>query len=176
MADSAALCDFLFFCEKEMARLIVLFLFIVFQFNNEAKGQKIYDPSANPEKEISNALIEASSSDKHVLLMIGGNWCPWCRMLHGFFEENQKVNALLEKRYEMVKVNYSKENKNLTTLAKYDFPQRFGFPVLVVLDSQGKRIHTQSTVCLEEGKGYNEKRVLEFLKNWSSQALDPSGY
>lgn len=159
-----------------MARLIVLLLFIAFQFNSEAKAQSIYDPSAKPEKEITNAVNEASSSDKHVLLMIGGNWCPWCKMLDGFFKENQKVNALLEKRYELVKVNYSKENKNLTTLAKYKYPQRFGFPVLVVLDANGERIHTQSTVCLEEGKGYNEKRVLEFLKNWSSQAMDPSNY
>jgi hypothetical protein len=83
---------------------------------------------------------------------------------------------MLDSHYELVKVNYSKENKNKEILAKYGFSQRFGFPVLVVLDENGRRIHTQSTVCLEQDKGYNQKRVEEFLKNWRPEALAPSGY
>ena len=62
-------------------------------------------------------------------------------------------------------VNYSKENKNLAEMKKLEFPQRFGFPVFVILDSNGKRIHTQNSSYLEEGDGYSKKKVIDFLTN-----------
>lgn len=50
-------------------------------------------------------------------------------------------------------------------------PQRFGFPVFVVLDESGKVLHIQDSSFLEEGKGYNEEKVLRFLKSWIPQAI-----
>jgi hypothetical protein len=50
-------------------------------------------------------------------------------------------------------------------------PQRFGFPVLVVLNSNGQRIHTQDSGLLESGDGYDPKKVIGFLKNWTPAAL-----
>jgi hypothetical protein len=73
-------------------------------------------------------------------------------------------------------VNYSKENKNLPLLKELEFPQRFGFPCLVVINKDGKRIHTQDTSYLESGEGYDPKKVLGFLNSWSVKALDPSAY
>jgi len=72
----------------------------------------------------------------------------------------------------VVKVNYSKENKNVDVLEQLEKPQRFGFPVLVILDSDGRRIHTQDTGLLESGDGYDHKKVLNFLKNWTPNALN----
>ncbi|MCD6111802.1 MAG: hypothetical protein J7J86_00890 [Bacteroidales bacterium] len=73
-------------------------------------------------------------------------------------------------------VNYSKENKNKEVLEELEFPQRFGFPVLVILNNDGKRIHTQNSAYLEEGKTYNRKKIIDFLNNWSVKALDPKTY
>jgi len=82
----------------------------------------------------------------------------------------------MEKNYVRVMVNYSKENKNLDVLEKLGFPQRFGFPVLVILNDKGERIHTQNSAFLEEDGGYSIKKVAGFLKNWSPDALNPSHY
>lgn len=57
-----------------------------------------------------------------------------------------------------------------------EYPQRFGFPVFVILDSVGKRIHTQNSAYLEEGEGYSKKKVLDFLTNWSPEVLNPNLY
>jgi thioredoxin-related protein len=159
-----------------MQNYLFFFLVIGLNFSGFSQKDKPYNPNANPTTEIEEKLNLIEDSEKHLILMVGGNWCPWCRMLSEYFETNEEVEALLEDNFEVVKVNYSKENKNKETLAKYGFPQRFGFPVLVVLDKNGHRVHTQNTVCLEEGKGYNDKRVKEFLKNWSYKALQPSSY
>lgn len=78
--------------------------------------------------------------------------------------------------YVFIMLNTSKENKNLDILANLDYPQRFGFPVLVVLDQEGNRIHTQNSVFLEKEKSYDEKVVLNFLKHWTPAAIDPANY
>lgn len=73
-------------------------------------------------------------------------------------------------------LNTSKARKNLDLLAEYKYPQRFGFPVFVILDGDGKLIHTQNSVYLEKDKNYGEKLVNDFLKQWSPKALDPKTY
>ena len=47
---------------------------------------------------------------------------------------------------ENVRVNYDPKNKNEEVLAELGYPQRFGFPVFVILDANGNRIHTQNSV------------------------------
>ena len=59
-------------------------------------------------------------------------------------------------------------------LPSLEFPQRFGFPVFVILDENGKRIHTQNSAFLKKGDGYDKEKVLRFFKNWSPQALNPA--
>ena len=48
---------------------------------------------------------------------------------------------------------------------------RFGFPVFVVLDEEGRVIHIQDSSFLEEGQSYNQEKVLRFFKNWTPKAV-----
>ena len=74
-------------------------------------------------------------------------------------------------------MNYSKENYNAKLLAKYGYPQRFGFQVFLVLNGDGKLIETQNSWYLEDGKkSYDRDKVIEFLTDWSPLALDPKQY
>ena len=50
-------------------------------------------------------------------------------------------------------------------------PARFGYPVFVVLDENGKVIHTQDSALLEEGDSYNKKKVMSFFKLWTPKAV-----
>ena len=50
-------------------------------------------------------------------------------------------------------------------------PARFGFPVFVVHDADGRVLHTQDSSFLEEGNGYDEKKVLRFFRNWTPAAV-----
>lgn len=137
---------------------------------------RAYDPRADARAAISAALKRARETDKHVLLQIGGNWCGWCKKLEKLYGDNEEVAGLLEKSYVLVHVNYSKENKNLELLKELGRPQRFGFPVLVVLDARGNRLHTQDSGFLERDGGHDPDKVARFLKTWSPAALDPENY
>jgi thiol:disulfide interchange protein len=129
------------------------------QSTTPSDAPKIYDPKANAQQDIQQAVAKAQKEGKHVLLQLGGNWCVWCLRFHNLTTTDTTLNRLLTENYVVLRVNYSPENKNEETLARLSFPQRFGFPVFVVLDEKGNRIHTQNSAYLEEGKGHSSKLV-----------------
>lgn len=140
-----------------------------------AQQPNLYNPQADAQADVARAIADAQAQGKHVLLQVGGNWCPWCIKLHQFMESNADIKTYLSDNYIVVKVNYSKENKNLELLERLGNPQRFGFPVLVILDVQGQRLHTQDTGLLESGDGYDIKKVQSVLKGWSPEGCKQTG-
>lgn len=154
----------------------ILLASLMLFLTNIAIGQKIYNPQADAKKDILEAVAKAKKEGKHVLIQVGGNWCPWCIKMHKYLHGEEEITKLLNDNYIFLEVNYSKENKNKEVLKDLGFPQRFGFPVMLVLDEQGNRLHTQSTENLEKDKGYDFDRVKSFLFNWRPDALNPAHY
>ena len=159
-----------------MKQILLTSLVLLSIVSLKAQTVSIYNPNADAKAEIQQAVKKAQAEKKHVFLQIGGNWCPWCVKFHRFVDNNQEIKNFVEENFVVLKVNYSKENKNLDILKSLDYPQRFGFPVFVILDGNGKRIHTQNSAYLEEDGGYSVKKVLTFYKQWSPKSLDPDTY
>jgi thioredoxin-related protein len=153
-----------------MKKQIASTIFIVFLSLALTAQQsvKIYNPDADTKKEVSAAVAKASAEGKHVFLQVGGNWCPWCVRFHKMVTGDIKMDSLMHANYEVVLVNYSKENNNHDFLATLGYPQRFGFPVFVILDGMGKVLHIQDSGYLEQDKGYSHEKVERFLLNWSA--------
>jgi hypothetical protein len=86
------------------------------------------------------------------------------------------LDSILKADYVLVRINYSKENRNPETMTLLEYPQRFGFPVLVLLDAEGNRLNTQNTAYLEQDKGYNAEKVKGFLLDWNRAAINPVNY
>jgi thioredoxin-related protein len=156
---------------KKAFLILVIFLFTASYLIAQTEGVKIYNPDANAKEDIAKAVLMAKAGNKQVLLQIGGNWCPWCVKLDGFMAEDLQVDSLLKADYIRVMVNYSKENKNEEVLKTLGNPQRFGFPVLVVLDQDGIRIHTQDSWYLEKDKYYDKEKLVHFLRMWNVAAV-----
>lgn len=141
-----------------------------------AQKPTIYHPEADAKAQIAEAVAKAGKNNRHVLLQIGGNWCSWCILFDRLVNGNDTLRTFRDNNYEMLHVNYSPENKNEEVLASLEYPQRFGFPVFVILDGKGRRIHTQNSAYLEKGKGHDPAKVLEFFQQWAPASLDPAGY
>ncbi len=159
-----------------MKLLILSVLLFVFISINAQEKEKVYDPNIDATQQIDDAILKAKKEGKHVYLQIGGNWCSWCIMMHRFYSSDAKIDSTMNANFVVEMVNYSKENPNTEVMTELGFPQRFGFPAVVILDGDGNRIHTQNTICLEEDRGYNPKKFLKFLYNWSPAALAPESY
>lgn len=133
----------------------------------------IYNPQANAQADIDAAVSKAKKANKHVFIQVGGNWCGWCILFHDLVKATPELKGYLDNNYETVLVNYSPENKNEAVLKKLGYPGRFGFPVFVILDGNGKLLHIENSAYLEEGKGHSVKKVMAFLKNWNYGAVQP---
>jgi len=127
---------------------------------------KIYDESLDGSKQIAAALAIAKKENKRVLLQFGANWCGWCHLLHKLFESDKAISERLKADYVVLLIDVNQgHNKNIDT--KYGNPTRFGLPVIVILDSDGKPLTTKNTEELEEGKQHDPDKVLAFLKEWA---------
>lgn len=137
------------------------------------QGKSYYDEKINPMEQIDNALSKAKPEGKYVVCQVGGNWCKWCRWFGKFIEEDADIAKVINDNFVYIHVNYGKANEERTQqlIKRLKNPGRFGFPVLIVLDSDGNVIHTQATGYLEEGDGYDKKRVLEFFNLWTPTAV-----
>jgi thioredoxin-related protein len=162
-----------------MKGMIFIFLFAGIShllFAQDLTKFHLYKPEADAEKDISEAVQSAKAAGKNVLIQVGGNWCIWCARFNDFTTTDKQIDSLVQSDFIVYHLNYSKENKNLGILAKYGYPQRFGFPVFLILDGNGNRIHTQNSGYLEENKTYSRDKVIGFFMDWRPKAFDPKQY
>ncbi len=128
-------------------------------------------------RKLQKLLKRPKNQINHVLVQVGGNWCIWCARFNDFVSNDKSLDSLVNSNYIIYHLNYSKENKNTDLLAKYEFPQRFGFPVFLILNEKGDLIHSQSSWYLEDGKkSYDKEKVTAFFYDWGKKALDPAQY
>lgn len=151
----------------------VIVLFLLVTAANGQTEKKLYDPSIDGMKQLNEAISKAKSSGKHVFVQYGGNWCPWCIRFDAFCKADAEISKIQNDSYILVKLNYSPENKNNEANAFLGNPTRFGFPVFIIVDGQGKVLHIQDSGLLEAGQGYDQKKVVRFLQLWTAQALVP---
>ncbi|HTD93369.1 MAG TPA: thioredoxin family protein [Chitinophagaceae bacterium] len=145
-------------------------------FSQDLTKFHLYHPEEDATAGIAKAVKEAKKANKHVFIQVGGNWCIWCARFNDLVTTDKSLDSALNANYIVYHLNYSKENTNEKILAKYGFPQRFGFPVFLVLDGSGNLLHTQNSSYLEEKKGYSQSTVLGFFNDWSTKAIDPNEY
>ena len=157
--------------------ILLVCFFATFNANAvNSDSTKLYSITANATKEIAAAVKQAKAENKHVIIQAGGNWCSWCLLFEKTVKNDFQLDSALKTNFIVYHLNYSKENQNDEVFAKYGFPQRMGFPVFLILDKDGKLLHTQNSSYLEEGRGYNKGKVIGFFSDWSVTALDPKNY
>lgn len=129
--------------------------------------EKPYDPKADAEKDIQNLILQAKKEKKNIMIQAGGNWCVWCLRFNDFAKKTPELKEILDKNYFFYHLNMSPENKNEKIFAQYGNPgEKFGYPVFIILDQNGKMIHIQDSEVLEEGKGYSIAKTKDFFEAW----------
>ena len=124
-----------------------------------------FDPGRDANQDLAMTIKEAERTDKRIILDVGGEWCIWCHRIDEFIESDKEIKSFLDKNYIVLKVNYSKENKNEDFLSRY--PKVEGYPHFFVLNKNGSLIHSQNTGELELDKSYSKEKMMTFLKKWA---------
>ena len=164
-----------------MKKLILLLLVVCFTQTMEAQTalKKVYNEDINPIEQIDQTIVKAKSEGKYVICQVGGNWCPWCLKFADFITKDTMISKVIADNYEYIHVSYNprksqgeeKLEQGKALMQRLNNAGRFGYPVFVVLDENGKILHIQDSSFLEEGEGYNQEKVLRFFKNWTPKAV-----
>ena len=164
-----------------MRKVLVVLLTIFFSLSANAQTglKKVYNEDINPIEQINQAIVKAKSEGKFVICQVGGNWCPWCLRFADFITNDTTISKVIDENFEYIHVNYNprksvgetQQQQAAALMKRLNNCGRFGFPVFVVLDEEGKVIHIQDSSFLEEGQGYNQEKVLRFFKNWTPKSV-----
>lgn len=124
-----------------------------------------YNPEHDPSSDLDFAIAMAEESDRRILMLVGGDWCPWCRSMDTFFAENPDLNDQLHDNFVLLKVYYGRENYNREFLA--GFPRLMATPHFYVMEKDGTQLYSQETTPLEKGRSYDPLKMAAFLQRWS---------
>lgn len=137
----------------------------------------VYDDDADPMFQLGEALSKAQDENKLVIVQLGGNWCIWCLRFADFITKDAEINKIVTESFVYVHINAftmdesGKRTLNEDLMASLGNPERFGYPVLVILNAIGEVIHIQDSALLEDGDGYNREMVKRFFEMWTPDAV-----
>ena len=166
---------------KRIVLLGLMVLTLALNANAQTALKKVYNEDVNPLEQIDQTLVKAKANGKFVVCQVGGNWCIWCLRFADFIAKDTAISKVIADNFEYIHVNYKpsksesaeKAAQAAALMTRLNNCGRFGFPVFVVLDEEGRVLHIQDSSFLEEGQGYNQEKVLRFFKNWTPKAVKP---
>src|SRR4030095_6204003 len=112
---------------------ILAFMYAIPSLGQEREKFALYKPEENAKLALDAVISDAAKQGKNVFVQIGGNWCSWCARFHELATKDKQVDSALQKNFVVYHLNYSKENKNPEVMKQLEYPQRFGFPVFIIL-------------------------------------------
>jgi thiol:disulfide interchange protein len=135
---------------------------------SQLQGRHIYDERLDTEAAFQRGLARANSQGKHLLVMLGGNWCQWCLALDDLMHSDDALRTYLADHFVVLKLD--SQAAHVLDQA-WGRPTRQGVPVLIFVDRNGQPKHVQETGSLELWHGrllrHDARRVLELLQRFS---------
>jgi thiol-disulfide isomerase/thioredoxin len=126
---------------------------------------KIYDEKADGKTQVANALAQAKTENKRVLLQFGANWCAPCHELHDLLEDNAQIAGVLQRGFVVVAIDLN-EGRNADLDEQYRGPNQGGIPFIVVLDADGKRLAAPPYENLASSRDFDVTKIISFLNKW----------
>lgn len=126
-----------------------------------------YDEAADADAAVAKARAAAKSHHKLLMIDLGGNWCPDCRVLAGTIEL-PTIKAFVDRHYEVVTVDVARFQRNLQIPAHYGFTKRLvGVPTVLVVDpSSDKLLNRDDVFALSDAGTMSPQALANWLAKW----------
>jgi thiol:disulfide interchange protein len=129
-------------------------------------GKKdLYPADADAKKEIGEALKQAATEKKRVLLVFGGNWCYDCHVLDRALHEGS-AGKVMKESFLLVHVDIGEGDKNLDLVKKYKIPLEKGVPAVAILGGDGRLVYSSGDGEFEAARKMMKKDLVAFLLRW----------
>jgi protein disulfide-isomerase len=122
-----------------------------------------YDENADARQQIQQALTQAASDHKTVIIVFGANWCGDCKMLE--YAMNKGTSAsLIQKDFEVVKVNIGRFDKNVDVTASYGVPLKEGIPAVSFVSPDNHVLYVTKEGELANARSMGDDGIYKFFK------------
>ena len=136
-----------------------------------------YAANADAMADVHAALTRAAASGKHVLLVMGANWCHDSRALAGWLE-TPRFAALTAASYELVFVNVgvpqTGEGRNLDIARRFGLEDVPGTPAVLVLTADGKLVNRDTAASWRNAASRSEEAIYAELAVLAGTPLLPT--
>ena len=127
---------------------------------------RAFDASRDASAEVDAALERAMTSGKHVLLVMGANWCHDSRALAGWLE-TPRFRQLIADEYELVYVNIGMpqtgDGHNLEIASRFGLEELPGTPNLLVLTPFGTLVNADTATSWRNAASRSEDDIYDEL-------------
>ena len=129
-----------------------------------------YDDKADANAAVATAKARALAEHKLLMIDLGGNWCPDCRILAGTIEV-PALRAFVDAHYEVVTVDVGRFDKNLQIPAHYGlkhYKRLEGVPSLLIVDpASNKLLDAGHTAALADARSMGPQALADWLAQWT---------
>ena len=133
-----------------------------------------YNVKQDAFKDGAAAVKLATSTNRRILIELGGDWCTWCKKMDVFFDNNPDIKQKLHETFVMLKINVSDENDNAEFLKA--FPKPLGYPHMYVSEYNGSVLWSQDTAEFLNDGHYTRESFLAFFERWNIKNKKPKSY
>jgi thiol-disulfide isomerase/thioredoxin len=125
-----------------------------------------YDEMANADRQVAAAKARARAEGKKLLIDLGGNWCPDCRVLAGIVALPE-VDAFVRRHYVFVTVDVGRLDKNTQIARRYGIDRLKGVPALLVVDPKTDRLLNAGRIfALSDARHMTPQALADWLAQW----------
>ena len=124
-----------------------------------------YDVDADAERALSAALKRAKTTHRRVLVDLGGNWCPDCRILAAVMDLPE-VAAFVKAHYEVVMVDVGRMDRNTQIAQRYGLKLQ-GVPSILILDDHGRLLDRGHEPALADARSMTPQALADWLARWT---------
>lgn len=121
-----------------------------------------YDPPEAAAAAIAAAKVQAKKTQRSVLLVFGADWCKDCRVLETEMAKPE-LAAKLATRYDIVKVNVGRFDRNTDIAERYGVPLKKGIPAVAVISPDDKVLAATAAGELASARSMSSEGISGFL-------------
>ncbi len=125
-----------------------------------------YDETADANQQVAAAKAAAKKQGKRLLIDLGGNWCPDCRVFAAVIALPE-VRAFVRQHYVVVTVDIGRLDKNLQIPGGFGVNSLQGVPAVLVVDPvTGKLLNRGHLFALSDARHMSPQALADWLALW----------
>jgi thiol-disulfide isomerase/thioredoxin len=127
-----------------------------------------YDEQASGAAQVAAARVQARREGKRLLIDLGGNWCPDCRVLAGVMALPE-LRGFLARHFVIVTVDVGRFSRNLDVPAHYGITGRLdGVPAILIVDPKRDRlVNAGKLYALADARRMTPQALADWLAQWA---------